>query len=105
MAPLQPAPGIRARGGGLTQKELVRKTLRAGACTSQECADISGLPRKHCAAYLSEMERDGEVEIFGRIRKTTAGPPFVKIYHLTEKRPGSRVNAAQPKIGGLNFKD
>ena len=75
----------------MTQKDLVKKTLRTGACTSQECADICGLPRKHVAAYLSEMERDGVVEIFGKIRKTGAGPAFVKIYQLAEKKAGSRA--------------
>ena len=66
-----------------SQRDRVLEVLSEGPCTSAEVAVLSGLPRKHAAAYLSGMESAGVVCVFGAIsRRGKSGWPREKIYEL-----------------------
>ena len=49
-------------------KELSRvlNALSAGAMTSTECAEVTGLTVKRCSSYLSELARCGVIHKTGR---------------------------------------
>ncbi len=45
----------------MKQRQQVLDALAAGPATSREIADRTGLPLKHCSAYLGDAHRVGQV--------------------------------------------
>lgn len=53
-------------------KQIVRvlREFEDGPCTTEDISDATGLPKKHVAAYLSDLMRAGKVEHAARLPKT-----------------------------------
>lgn len=63
------------------QRAQVLAVLEEGPTTTTEMRLATGLPLKHCSAYLTALVREGKVEVFGR-------KPREHCPHCGHKPPG-----------------
>jgi hypothetical protein len=78
----------------VSQIDLVWKAVKAGAVTSVEVSSVSGLPLKHCTAYMRELEFRGIIERVG-LRKFHRGCRPAVEYAIRRKVPHAEADEAE----------